>query len=119
MERFKDHHSFDVTESPTTNEPAIVSEETTVEPGVTARSPTTSPVDRIDDAVADENFKEVPPLDEEFAASEQQSQQQFRPRPEYRPTGTKPETPNRESQLFQDVAAKDQQDSPVLKLRGV
>lgn len=46
------------------------------------------------------------------------SEQEFRPRPEYRPAG-KPETTNMEGQLYQDVAAKDQQEQPVLKLRGV
>ncbi|KAL2733731.1 protein spaetzle 4-like isoform X2 [Vespula squamosa] len=46
-------------------------------------------------------------------------QQKFRPRPEYRPS-TRPATVNMEGQLYQDVAAKDQQqEQPVLKLRGV
>lgn len=46
-------------------------------------------------------------------------QQKFRPRPEYRPS-TRPATGNMEGQLYQDVAAKDQQqEQPVLKLRGV
>ncbi|XP_015172831.1 PREDICTED: RNA polymerase II degradation factor 1 [Polistes dominula] len=46
-------------------------------------------------------------------------QQQFRPRPEYRPS-TRPATVNMEGQLYQDVAGKDQQqEQPVLKLRGV
>ncbi|KAG7208649.1 hypothetical protein KM043_014855 [Ampulex compressa] len=54
---------------------------------------------------------------ESFVSNEQQ-QQQFRPRPEYRPNG-KPEGFHMEGQLYQDVAAKDQQEQPVLKLRGV
>ncbi|XP_023287791.1 protein spaetzle 4 [Orussus abietinus] len=48
---------------------------------------------------------------------QQQKQQHFRPRPEYRPSETTSENSNMEGQLFQDVAAKDQE--PVLKLRGV
>lgn len=45
-------------------------------------------------------------------------QQQFRPRPEYRPSSIS-ETSNTGGQLYQDAAAKDQQEQPVLKLRGV
>ncbi|KAK2580707.1 hypothetical protein KPH14_011337 [Odynerus spinipes] len=46
-------------------------------------------------------------------------EQRFRPRPEYRPSN-RPVTMNMEGQLYQDVAAKDQQqEQPVLKLRGV
>lgn len=45
--------------------------------------------------------------------------QQFRPRPEYRPTEqTKTEGANMEGQLFQEVAAKDKQEA-VLKVRGM
>ncbi|XP_054004892.1 protein spaetzle 4 [Hylaeus anthracinus] len=50
-----------------------------------------------------------------FSSSEQH---QFKPRPEYRPAN-KPEASSMEGQLYQDVAAKDQQEQPVLKLRGV
>ncbi|XP_076223848.1 spaetzle domain-containing protein 4 isoform X2 [Nomia melanderi] len=45
-------------------------------------------------------------------------QQEFRPRPEYRPVN-KPEASFMKGQLYQDVAAKDQQEQPVLKLRGI
>lgn len=45
-------------------------------------------------------------------------EQEFRPRPEYRPA-IKPEASTMEGQLYQDAAAKDQQEQPVLKLRGV
>nr|XP_012134886.1 PREDICTED: uncharacterized protein LOC100875621 isoform X2 [Megachile rotundata]XP_012134887.1 PREDICTED: uncharacterized protein LOC100875621 isoform X2 [Megachile rotundata] len=55
-------------------------------------------------------------VQEEISGSNEQ--QEFRPRPEYRPAG-KPESSNMEGQLYQDVAAKDQQEQPVLKLRGV
>ncbi|KOC65430.1 hypothetical protein WH47_10009 [Habropoda laboriosa] len=51
-------------------------------------------------------------------ASSSSEQQEFRPRPEYRPSN-KPEASTIEGQLYQDVAAKDQQEQPVLKLRGV
>lgn len=50
--------------------------------------------------------------------SDTNEQQEFRPRPEYRPAN-KPEVSSMEGQLYQDVAAKDQQEQPVLKLRGV
>ncbi|XP_078033223.1 spaetzle domain-containing protein 4 [Augochlora pura] len=45
-------------------------------------------------------------------------QQEFRPRPEYRPAN-KPEASFMKGQLYQDVAAKEQQEQPVLKLRGI
>lgn len=45
-------------------------------------------------------------------------EQEFRPRPEYRPA-IKPEASTMGGQLYQDAAAKDQQEQPVLKLRGV
>ncbi|KAK9303444.1 hypothetical protein QLX08_004853 [Tetragonisca angustula] len=51
-------------------------------------------------------------------ASNSNEEQEFRPRPEYRPVG-KPEASTMEGQLYQDVVAKDQQEQPVLKLRGV
>ncbi|XP_029043018.2 protein spaetzle 4-like [Osmia bicornis bicornis] len=54
-------------------------------------------------------------VQEEISGS---NEQEFRPRPEYRPAD-KPEPSNMEGQLYQDVAAKDQQEQPVLKLRGV
>lgn len=45
-------------------------------------------------------------------------EQEFRPRPEYRPA-IKQEASTMGGQLYQDAAAKDQQEQPVLKLRGV
>ncbi|XP_043579329.1 protein spaetzle 4 isoform X2 [Bombus pyrosoma] len=45
------------------------------------------------------------------------NEQEFRPRPEYRPA-IKPETSTMGEQLYQDAAVKDQQGQPVLKLRG-
>ncbi|KAG6798715.1 protein spaetzle 4 [Apis mellifera caucasica] len=59
--------------------------------------------------------KETTVREEETSNSNEQ--QEFRPRPEYRPN--KPEVSTMEGQLYQDVAAKDQQEQPVLKLRGV
>ncbi|KAL0108867.1 hypothetical protein PUN28_014173 [Cardiocondyla obscurior] len=55
-------------------------------------------------------------LHEELITSASHEQQQFRPRPEYRPTSTAETSTNTGGQLYQDVAAKDQQ---VLKLRGI
>lgn len=53
------------------------------------------------------------------ASSNHEQQQKFRPRPEYRPSGVA-ETSSMNGQLYQDVAAKDQQEqTQVLKLRGV
>ncbi|XP_076636842.1 spaetzle domain-containing protein 4 [Colletes latitarsis] len=46
-------------------------------------------------------------------------QQEFKPRPEYRPANKPEASSSMEGQLYQDVAAKDQQEQPVLKLRGV
>ncbi|XP_066588699.1 protein spaetzle 4 [Prorops nasuta] len=62
-------------------------------------------------------FSEKESIDEELKLAFGE-QQEFRPRPEYRPSA-KPETANMEGQLYQDVAAKDQQEQPVLKLRGI
>lgn len=53
------------------------------------------------------------------SSSNHEQQQQFRPRPEYRPPGTAESTSSMSGQLYQDVAAKDQQEPTVLKLRGV
>ncbi|XP_015599372.1 protein spaetzle 4 isoform X2 [Cephus cinctus] len=101
-------------------EDSTVDEDTTVESGVTVAPATTIITDRIDEVVENDNdpgrnSAKEPVSDQVFAASEQQ---QFRPRPEYRPTESKPEANSMEGQLYQDVAAKDQAE-PVLKLRGV
>ncbi|XP_014472737.1 PREDICTED: uncharacterized protein LOC106743427 [Dinoponera quadriceps] len=48
-------------------------------------------------------------------AASSNHEQQFRPRPEYRPSAESTSS----GQLYQDVAAKDQQEQTVLKLRGV
>lgn len=46
-------------------------------------------------------------------------QQQFRPRPEYRPSSMAESSASVSGQLYQDVAAKEHHEQPVLKLRGV
>ena len=58
----------------------------------------------------------------EVLLQQQSQQQKFRPRPEYRPPEvSRPEATGgaMEGQLYQDVAAKDKQDPPVLKVRGM
>lgn len=56
---------------------------------------------------------------EEIIAATSHEQQQFRPRPEYRPTSVAESSASVSGQLYQDVAAKDHHEQPVLKLRGV
>ncbi|EFN70866.1 hypothetical protein EAG_04276 [Camponotus floridanus] len=53
---------------------------------------------------------------EDIVAAPSNEQQQFRPRPEYRPSSVA-ESASVSGQLYQDVAAKDHE--PVLKVRGV
>jgi len=53
---------------------------------------------------------------EDIVAAANNEQQQFRPRPEYRPSSVA-ESASVSGQLYQDVAAKDHE--PVLKVRGV
>lgn len=53
---------------------------------------------------------------EDIVAAASNEQQQFRPRPEYRPSSVA-ESASVSGQLYQDVAAKDHE--PVLKVRGV
>ncbi|XP_050455043.1 protein spaetzle 4 isoform X1 [Cataglyphis hispanica] len=56
---------------------------------------------------------------EEIIAATSHEQQQFRPRPEYRPTSVAESSASVSGQLYQDVAAKDHHEQPVLKLRGI
>ncbi|XP_029168971.1 protein spaetzle 4 isoform X2 [Nylanderia fulva] len=58
---------------------------------------------------------------EEIVAAASNEQQQFRPRPEYRPSSVAESSApaSVSGQLYQDVAAKDHHEQPVLKLRGV
>lgn len=56
---------------------------------------------------------------EEIIAAASHEQQQFRPRPEYRPPSVAESSASVSGQLYQDVAAKDHHEQPVLKLRGV
>ncbi|XP_043274734.1 protein spaetzle 4 isoform X2 [Venturia canescens] len=119
-ESLKNHGIFDSTELPTFSESPTSSENTTesINPSTpksisvsTSSSSSTPTIDRIDNSSLE---------DQDFAASEQENHQHFRPRPEYKPTESKPVTPHVEAQLFQDVATKeDQQEQPVLKLRGI
>ncbi|OAD53584.1 hypothetical protein WN48_09702 [Eufriesea mexicana] len=99
-----------------TGEVAEVSESTLEETSTVSLSETTElpvEVDGSKDLLA--TTKETTAQEETSSSSEQQ---EFRPRPEYRPAN-KPEASTMEGQLYQDVAAKDQQEQPVLKLRGV
>lgn len=71
-------------------------------------------IDRIDDVP--EVIDEVESGDQTGAESEQQ--QEFRPRPEYRPPEMKNNASSMEGQLYQDVAAKEQK-QPIFKGQGV
>lgn len=102
------------------------SEETTIKEDTTlelAETTTTSVVsietliDRDEDA---EIFGVVTKatVHEDIVAAASHEQQQFRPRPEYRPSSIA-ESTSVSGQLYQDAAAKDHHEQPVLKLRGV
>ena len=80
----------------------------------TTKFPDLESIDRIDDILDEVDEEETE--DEIEAESEQQ---QFRPRPEYRPPETKNNGSNMEGQLFQDVAAKEKQKQPLHKGQGM
>ncbi|XP_024889476.1 protein spaetzle 4-like [Temnothorax curvispinosus] len=96
-------------------------EDTTLEPAGTTRSvPTESLVDQ-EEEEEEETLGAATKTtvhEELIIAASHEQQQQFRPRPEYRPSGMAETSTNTGGQLYQD-AAKDQQEQPVLKLRGV
>ncbi|XP_063983883.1 protein spaetzle 4 [Diachasmimorpha longicaudata] len=84
--------------------------ETTIEQNGTTRLPTVSSIDPINQLSGEEN---------KMQSSVDENQQQFRPRPEYHLPEAQLDGTNVEGQLFQDFVVKDQQEQPVLKLRGV
>lgn len=95
----------------------FLSDETTTEDSIDTDDSTELPTtlrtkDSYNEEVVKISGEEDEEADQTFAASEQE--EKFRPRPEYRPGEKKPEM---QGQLFQDVAAKDQEQA-VLKLRG-
>ncbi|XP_012543401.1 protein spaetzle 4 [Monomorium pharaonis] len=93
-------------------------EDTTLElSGTTMDVPTELLADQEEEEkeVLDASMKTT--VHEELIAAASHEQQQFRPRPEYRPSGVAESSIG--GQLYQDVAAKDQQEQSVLKLKGV
>ncbi|KAL6264043.1 hypothetical protein P5V15_004124 [Pogonomyrmex californicus] len=103
------------------SEKMTIEEDTTLESvGTTIGVSTESLVDQMEESVevfAPDTKTTV--REELIAAASHEQQQQFRPRPEYRPSGVAETSTSIGGQLYQDVAAKDQQEQPVLKLRGV
>lgn len=72
-------------------------------------------IDRDEDAeVLDVVTKTI--VREDIVAAASHEQQQFRPRPEHRPSSV---AESASGQLYQDVAAKDHQEQPMLKFRGM
>lgn len=113
-------------------EPEVVaySEKTTIEENTTTLEPagiTTIPTESLvnqEDEDEEEEEEEVLGAATKTTVHEElitaaSYEQQFRPRPEYRPSGVAEASASTGGQLYQDVAAKDQQEQPVLKLRGV
>jgi hypothetical protein len=97
------------------SEDIVIEVETTLEPISTTNIPTEL-IDEEEQVLSAAIKTTV--HEELIAASSHEQQQQFRPRPEYRPSSIA-ETSKLAGQLYQDVAAKDQQEQSVLKLRGV
>ncbi|RLU20114.1 hypothetical protein DMN91_006720 [Ooceraea biroi] len=95
------------------SEDTIVEEDATFEPVGTTNVPTESFIEE-----QEVNAATKTTVHEELVVASSHEQQQFRPRPEYRPSNVA-EASKLGGQLYQDVAAKDQQEQPVLKLRGV
>lgn len=98
----------------------IIEEDTTLElAGTTTDVPIELLVDQKEedeevlDAVTKSTYEEL------IAVASHEQQQQFRPRPEYRPSSVVEASVSTGEQLYQDVAAKDQQEQPVLKFRGM
>lgn len=103
------------------SEKTTVEEDTTLEPvGTTTGVPTESLIDQEKEKEEEEVFDAATKttIHEELIAAASH-EQQFRPRPEYRPSGVAEISASSGGQLYQDVAAKDQQEQPLLKLRGV
>jgi len=109
------------TEAIAYSEKTMIKEDTTLElAGTTTSVPTESLVNQKEEEEEEEVLSVVTKTtihEELIAAASQEQPQQFRPRPEYRPSGVA-ESLNTGGQLYQDVA-KDQQEQSVLKLRGV
>lgn len=102
------------------SEKTTTEEDTTLDPaGMTINVPTDSQVDHEEEEEEALGAAKTTVHEELIAAASHEQQQQFRPRPEYRPSGVAETSTNTGGQLYQDVAAKDQQEQPVLKLRGV
>lgn len=104
------------------SEETTIKEDTTLELAETTTTSvfisTESLVDRDEEAeVLDAATKTT--VHEEIIAAASHDQQQFRPRPEYRPSSVAESSASVSGQLYQDVAAKDHHEQPVLKLRGV
>ncbi|KMQ92260.1 hypothetical protein RF55_7784 [Lasius niger] len=103
-----------------------VREDTTLESaGTTTMTTATSFVVSMESLVERDEEAEVlgaatkTTVHEEIIAAASHEQQQFRPRPEYRPPSVAESSASVSGQLYQDVAAKDHHEQPVLKLRGV
>ncbi|KAK0172510.1 hypothetical protein PV328_005818 [Microctonus aethiopoides] len=114
---------FNVTDIPSYLE---LLRETTLESDESTRTSTTiASIDRVDENIDNKEFSDKIDINNEkiFVANEEEKIDEFKPRPEYRPSEIKPESiSNLEGQLFQDVAAKEQinqKEQPVLKLRGI
>lgn len=114
---------FNVTDIPSYLE---LLRETTLESDKSTRTSTTiASIDRVDENIDNKEFSDKIDINNEkiFVANEEEKIDEFKPRPEYRPSEIKPESiSNLEGQLYQDVAAKEQinqKEQPVLKLRGM
>lgn len=112
-----DEHLEQVVEMIAHSEASAAEEDTTLGLSGTTNVPTESLlVEREDEEVLSATMKTT--IYKTVVVPPSSHGQQFRPRPEYRPSEVI-EASTTGGQLYQDAAAKDQQEQPVLKLRGV
>lgn len=107
--------NFSINEIPGQN---IESDEEISDDESTTKFPELASIDRID-KIDDAENEEEEEVSSDQVAEGSEKHQEFRPRPEYRPSETKNNGSSMQGQLFQEVAAKEKQKQPVYKGQGM